>query len=259
MFTSPRRNLNEDVVAFPASKTAGAATLSSSELYDFENTAFGAVNIHLMAADDADITDTLTIQPFVSFDEGTTWIQAGAYSDLANGAAGAISAMKSLTYVPRLRVDAVFDGTGALVAGHGATIDVDMREYEPAWARTFTADVDTLPATQLAGANVYNGTTITLEANTDKLAVIVKADDLSKVTDNITYMLQCSNDGTYWWDMWSSAKTDFANGTGILYSENDMDAGAVVGAYARVNFTSDGTGALAADHGGAAHLLGFSS
>jgi len=33
MFTSPRRKLNEDVVAFPATKAAGAATISSSEIY----------------------------------------------------------------------------------------------------------------------------------------------------------------------------------------------------------------------------------
>jgi len=258
MFTSPRRKLNEDVVAFPATKSAGAATLSSSAIYDFETTAFGAANIHLMAANDSDIVDNLVIQPFVSFDEGTTWIQAGAYTDLANGSGDPISVMKSLTYVPRLRIDAVFDGTGALTADHGTTIDVDMREYEPAWARTFTADVDTLPASQVAGAGTVTGTTVTLPANTDKLAVIVQADDASDITDNWTYMLQCSNDGVYWWDMWATAKTNFANGTGILYLEEDMDAGAVVGVYARVNFTSDGTGALVAGHGGAAHLLAFS-
>lgn len=258
MYSSPRRNLNEDVVAFPASKTAGAATLSSSAIYDFEQTAFGAANIHLMAADDADITDTLTIQPFVSFDEGTTWIQAAAYSDLANGAGVVISEIKSLNYVPRLRVDAVFDGTGALVAGHGVAVDVDMREYEPAWARKFFANVDTVPATQTVGANTHTGTTTALPANTNKLAVITQVGDTSKITDNYTYMLECSNDGTYWWDMWATAKTDIANGTGIVYSENDMDSGAVVGSYARVNVIGDGTSVLTADHGIALHILAFS-
>ena len=260
MFTSPRRKLNEDVVAFPATKAAGAATISSSEIYDFETTAWGPAHIHLMAENDSDIVDTLSVDCFVSFDQGTSWVQVASYADLANGSGDPISVIQTLDFVPRLRVDAVFDGTGELTAGHGTTIDVDMREYEPAWARTFYGAVDTLPATLTAGAaGVAEGTATELPANTDKLVAIVTAEDASKITDNFTWMLQCSNDGVFWWDMFSSAKTGFDNGTGFIFEGDSMSATAVVGKYARVSFTYDATGALAADHGGAAHIIAFSS
>lgn len=258
MYTSARRKLNEDVIAFPATKAAGAATISSSEIYDFETTGWGPAHIHLMAADDADITDNLAIDAFVSFDGGTSWVQVASYSDLANGGGDPISVVKTLDYVPRLRVDAVFDVTGALAAGHGITVDVDMREYEPAWRRTFFGAVDNLPDTKGAGAETIMGTATELPENTDKLVGIVTAEDASDITDTFTWMLQCSNDGVYWWDMYSAAKTGFANGTGFVFEGGDMSDTAVVGKYARINFTADGAAELAAGHGGAAHIVAFS-
>lgn len=265
MFTSPRKKVHQDVIPFPETKSAGASTLNSNELYDFEGSAYGPVNLHLTADDDSNITDNLDVKLQVSWDGGSTWIDAVEYTgDLANGAGNPISSFKNsaLDYAPRVRVQGVFDATGALASGHGAEVHAEMTEHEPTLTRNITMDVDDLGDTLGTGTTV-NGSTVELQNSSndslasavDKLVVIVKADDLSTVTDNITYMLQCSYDGNHWWDMWSSAQTDVANGTGFFYAEHEMDSGMVVGNYARVNFTTDGTGALASGHGIAAHLL----
>jgi len=250
MFPSPRRALYKDVIAFPATKSAGAATLSSNVLRDFETTAFGAVNFQLVAADLSQVTDTLTIEPFVSFDEGTTWIQAGAYSDIANGS-GTLSALKSLKYVPRLRVDGVFDGSGALAAGHGASVHVEMREVDPEYARRFDADVVTVPTTVADGVTT-NGTSVEVPANTGRVAAIVSADP-AQLTD-VSVMLQSSFDGVYWWDLLSSA-TDIS---AVMYSEIDMDQN-MVGTYVRANvITAATTGAISTGHNMSVNLLSFS-
>lgn len=258
-YVSPRRKLNSNVVAFPATKSAGALTISSDEIYDFEQTAYGAAVIQLVAADASKITDTLTVAPFVSFDKGVTWKQAANYADLANGV-GTISVIKSLNYAPRIKVEAVFDGTGALAAGHGCNVYVQTNEYESNYERAFYGDVTAVPATQVAGANTYYGVSKELPATvgTSQLTALVQVADLSKVTDNFTYQMQSSYDGVYWWDLWSTAKTDIANGAGILYVEHDMDSGAVIGNYARINLIGDGTSALAATHGINFDLLAFS-
>jgi len=256
-YVSDRRNLNSSVVAFPASKTAGALTISSDDIYDFEGTAWGPAEIQLVAANAADITDSLAIAPFVSFDGGVTWKQAGDYTDLANGI-GTISALKTLNYVPRIKIEAIFNATGALVAGHGCAVNVETREFEPNYARGFNPSVVTIPATKTAGAATYTGSIIALPSYTRQITVLTQVADLSKITNNFTYQLESSYDGIYWWNLWATAKSDIANGTGILYAELDMDSTAVVGTYARVVVTSDATGALASGHGINIDLLTFS-
>jgi len=73
-----RYELNEDVVAFPATKSAGAATIVGTELYPFESYAWGGANVMIEAANRSDIVNTLTIKTYVSFDGGTTDIQVGS-------------------------------------------------------------------------------------------------------------------------------------------------------------------------------------
>jgi len=254
-YTRPRRKLNESIITFPATKTAGALTIASEEFADFESYAYGDAVFGIGALDKSKITDTLTIKGYVSYDEGTTWIQTGSYSELANGA-GVAGAAKVIKYAPRVKTTAVFDAAGALAEDHGCSVHCEMYEKEPNLRRKYYADVDTLAATLTAGtASVYYGTKTAIEENTEKLVAIVSATDLSKVTDTFTYMLQCSYDGTYWWDMWASAKTDFDNGTGVLFAQYENDSTAPIGNYARVNFTYDATGALAASHGGSVSLL----
>lgn len=81
--TLQREKFYEDAIAFPATKAAAAATISSDIIYDFRDEALGAAEIELSALVPSSITDTITVQPYVSYDKGATWIKgAAAYTDL---------------------------------------------------------------------------------------------------------------------------------------------------------------------------------
>lgn len=250
MITRRRRKLYTDVIPFPATKTAGAATISSDELYPFEGGAPGSIDLHLVAADDSNITDNLSVDLKASYDGGTSWLDVASYTDLANGAGASISALKSaaLVYAPRVRVDGVFDGTGALAADHGAAVHVNLFEDEDFYRHEVDADVFSI-STLAAGDTVVSDA---VEVNNsvaepiEQVVVVSYVGDKSTVTDNITWKLQSSFDGVYWWDV-TTDQTDIATGTGTSFTE--VTSSDDLGDYFRISVTADGTGAIAADNG----------
>lgn len=242
-----RTEVYENVITFPATKGAGVATITGDVKYPFEQTAFGPIDI-LLRADLADkITDTLTINLYVSYDEGTTWLLAASYSDLANGGAVPISVIKAdaIRVAPRVRLDAIFDGTGALAADHGCGVDLKISETEGVIRREiFTRNaIDQL-------SNLTNYTSAMYIANTynilKSLVVSSYCADKSKVTDNVTWKVQSSYDGTNWFDA-TTAQTDILNGVGTSFTEVPVTT--KLGKYIRIAVITDGTGVLAADHG----------
>lgn len=237
------------VITFPATKAAGALTIQSNEIYDFENSGFGPLEISLRALDDSKITDTLTINLYVSYDGGVTYLLAGTYADLANGSGDAVAAVASaIKYAPRVRIDADFNASGALAADHGCGVDIRIEESDPFDRRIIGADVGNLGAT-LANSTVVIGDSVYVADmlyNLKKVVVSSYCADASKVTDNVTWKVQSSIDGTNWFDA-STAQANIANGTGAIFSELEVET--KLGKYVRVVTTSDGSGALAADHG----------
>lgn len=252
MFTRNRFNLNPNVIEFPATKTAGALTITGDVVKAYEGGATGDMQVLVGAEDRSEITNGLVVRPYVSLDEGETWLAAPGYTELANGS-GAVTALKTLAMVPRLRVDAVFDATGALAAGHGCKVHVEAREYKPWLVRKNLWQVDdNIPATKAAGsAATYTGTTVELPEYTSELVVYVTAEDLSTITDGagtgITYQIQTSYEGVQWWDLLDSAG-DIANGTGTLFAVNQVTT-KVIGRYMRVVVSAAADAELAADHG----------
>lgn len=251
MITRPRRKLYTDVIPFPDSKSAGAATISSDELYPFEGSAPGELDLHLVAEDDADITDTLSVNLNVSYDGGSSWLEAVSYSDLANGSGDAISVLKSaaLAYAPRVRLDGVFDSSGALVAGHGAAVHANFFEGEDLYRHEIDADVltiDTMGTSETVNSDAIEVDNSVAEA-IRKVIVISYVGDKSKVTDNVTWKLQSSYDGSNWWDVSSADETDIANGTGTSFTEvTESDD---LGDCLRITVSTDGTGEIAEDNG----------
>ena len=246
-----RRKLYTDVIPFPAAKTAGATTISSDELYPFEGSAPGEIDLQLTADDDSKITDTLSVDLKVSYDAGTSWLSAVTYSDLEHGSGDPISAFKNgaLAYAPRVRLDGVFDGTGALADGHGIAVHANLLEGSELYRHEVDADVltiDTLAASDSVTSDVVQVDNSIAEP-IHKVIVISYVGDASTVTDNITWVLQSSFDGNDWWDVSSTAETNIANGSGSTFTEVEETDG--LGDYFRIVATADSTGAIATDNG----------
>ena len=220
-----------DVVTFPATKAAAAATVTGEVLYPFEKTGWGTANVVLSTADRSDITDTMTIKSYVSFDEGTTWDQVGNYTDLASGDTEALVAGKTIPFAPRLRFDIVFDGSAELAAGHGCNVAVEFVELEPHRARTeFIENI----ASVVDGLGT-NGDSVVgdsaaiivassaLEVDTPRfINFMATADDLSKfdaVPKSVKY--QYSIDGTNWvhGDSLGSTYSPQTTGSGVFTSK----------------------------------------
>lgn len=250
MITRPRRKLYQDVIPFPDTKSAGEATISSDELYPFEGSAPGELDLQLVAADDSQITDTLTVDLNVSYDGGSNWLAAASYSDLANGGGSAISALKSgaLAYAPRVRLDGVFDGSGALGSGHGAAVHADFKEGADLYRHEVDADVISISTLGTGSSETGSAVQVnnSVYDSVSKVIVVVYVGDTSTITDNVTWDLESSYDGTYWWSVLAD-QSDIANGTGSSFAE--VSATDDLGDYFRIIVNTDGSGEIAADHG----------
>jgi len=237
--SNPRKKLFQNVVTFPATKSAGAATYYSDSMYPFPDSS-GNLNVTLTADDSSKITDTLTTTLQVSFDEGTTWKDAVAYTDLANGT-GAIVAYKdaAVAFAPMARIKAVFDGTGALLAGHGIGIDVEFEEQTNLLRTQIDTDNVNVGDTE-ADEEIVNGTSVEALGTVEKVMAVYTG-VASKVTD-ADVKIQSSFDGSSWWDTGATAAIESVSFKEILST-------AKLGKYFRAVITTDaGTGAIIADH-----------
>ena len=128
MRVKQRRALFTDIVPFPASKSAGELTILGDELKLFNASNPGSARVQLVADDKSKITNTLSMNLQVSYDEGESWVTAGTYSELANGS-GKVSVLKEdLEFAPEIRVNANFTSSGALAEGHGCKVHAELQE-----------------------------------------------------------------------------------------------------------------------------------
>lgn len=245
MYTS-RKVVKSNVIAFPATKTAGAVTLSS-EVFNLPT--LGKAQLVLKCADRSKITNNLTIKVLGSFD-GANFTTIGSYTDLANGGAAVITALKEVKYMNYLKVQAVFDGTGALASGHGIVVDLVMVENADEFSdKTFApSEVVVVPATVGAAVTTTGKTLSAPEGQViDKIRLVATLDNTKATL--VTIKVQGSMDGTYWYDVTSTDEniTDAA----INFSETST----FIGKYARVNvITGASTGALTSGHGTALYV-----
>lgn len=248
--TANRSKIYTDVVTFPTTKTAAALTLSSEEMFPFEDAAWGIARVIVRATDASKIGDTIAISAYVSFDEGDTWIKAGDYTAMANGSGAIASKQTDIPWAPRLRVDAVFDAAATLASGHGCAIDVEFQEMESGSTRVFGDSIVNVGATKTAGdsglAWYKNGDTITINSP-QKLKVLAVATDKSKVTDTLTFTIQSSLDASVWWSQSALGTAKIANGTGVVFLEEEETTN--LSKYARLRVTGDTASALATGHG----------
>ena len=226
-----------DVVPFPATKSAGAMTLYGDVLKPFEANP-GPLDLHLVAEDDSQITDLMTMKLEVSYDGGENWIEVDEYSELENGSGDPVSVLKDevLEFAPMVRVNAVFNTDGELAEGHGCSVKAFLKEDEDFQRSQVFTDVVDLPA-ELADTN-KEGESFNV-ANAQKV-IVVSSGDTDNMT-NITFNLQSSFDGENWWNVGNSAKDISA------LSFNEEVFSSKLGTYFRVDVIAGATG-LAEDH-----------
>ena len=246
-----RRKVYGGAVTIPATKSAGAATISSSELYPFEATGFGGANVIISVSDLSKITDSVTVNSYVSFDSGTTWYLFNAdTTTIANGS-GSTVVRRNLPLAPRVRVDVVFDSSGALASGHGIDIDVEFYELDPESRRVEAFDSITTGQsgdTKAAGDSTWAGSfgdTIDLNGASRVLVVAYSA-DLSAITDTFTYNWQSSADASHWWTGDTLTSIGPANGSGVHVATKTISTG--LSQYGRIAITGDTASAMTGDN-----------
>lgn len=139
-----RKILFTDIVPFPASKTAGELTILGDELNSFELNP-GEARIQLVAEDKSKIVNNLSVNLQVSYDKGENWVKVVSYDDLSNGS-GAVSELKEgvISFAPRVRLNGVFDSSGALLENHGCKVYAELKEGD--FSRNFvTLDAVNMP------------------------------------------------------------------------------------------------------------------
>ncbi len=385
----------EDVIAYPATKSTDAVTIASAEYFDFEPSGLASFAIENTALIANQITDTITVTPYVSFDEGTTWLIARAtgYADMSDTGGDVVAVSETVDFVisatggdqvaeydgryfvlydgttptviwfdvtgtdtiptsigfdgaaaikidisgagdtadgigavidtdlasggftavytsgtntlvatttaagvctnasagnmltatavvdsfgvsqqgvdavtgfafynhvldiaPRVRVDAIFDGSAELAVGHGCQTDIVMTEVDYGKRKKVFNNVMTIPTTAPIGFTFYSDTmTIDDIALNQMLKVWLFAycADLSKTEEQVYYILQASDDNVNWWNC-SAAVTDIDSTTGILHSVTSIVHGTTyyLGKYLRLHFyDNDNTGTITTGHG----------
>lgn len=239
----------DDVVAIPAAKTAGAVTIAGEVLYPFEQSGWGPARVVYWTTDHTKVTANLYFYTYVSFDEGTSWDQV--HTDTINAGANAVA-----TYVipmaPRVRIDFVSDGTGALVATHGVSISVEFQENDPEAKRVFFGDSmgDSFKVDGDSAGTAVTGTAV--EVNSPgKLTLFMTADDLSDIDDTFTWVIQTSSDNSHWFTGDSiAAGYAPANGSGVAEClAHETTATENLLKYVRLSVTGDTVADVTTAHG----------
>jgi len=240
MFFEPRKIVYQSVISMPDSKTAGAVTLSSDV---FSLPALYKTSLVISATDLSKITDNITIKLKGSFDNGSTWIVLGSYTDLVSGT-GALTVLKEVLYAPKVKVEVAFDATGALASGHGIDFDLILTESKEETVKVAQPAIITVGATVGASATVV-GSTLTASKEVpfiDKVYLVTTLDK-SKAT-LATQALEGSIDGVCWYPVTLSS-TDLTAANTIF-----AESTSTVGKYVRAKIsTGASTGALASGHG----------
>jgi len=251
MLVRPRKLTYMDVIPFPASKSAGALTINSDVMYDFTSNP-GAVSAQLVASDTSKITDSLAVNLQVSYD-GLKYYTVAEYSDLANGT-GALSVLKesAVSFAPYIKLQGVFDSSGALAADHGCQVNVEIKEDENFYHFDIANDLAT-PFISLADSAEIFGDTVDFSDKTIYKVIGVVSGDSSKYT-LVSIMLQSSYNGLTWWDVLDSA-VDISD-----LNFKEVSATTKLGNYFRLKgITGETTGAIAEGHGTEVKIIGLSA
>jgi hypothetical protein len=224
--------------------TIGNSETNSSEvMYPYEQFAFGECKVHTHVEDDTvttAIVDNVTGTLYVSFDEGTTWEPAVAVSEIVAGTAAPFDVYDNVLYAPRIRFDLTADGTGEVLEAAGLKVNIQMDQADVIGGK-FKVSYPSADLEDIGNSETKYSQILSVSQVPERVAMIATVDDLSAVTDTVTYALESSMDGVNYWTVTDTAKTDIAAGSGTLYSETEETD--KLGLYFRIAATADGTGA----------------
>lgn len=252
MFYSPRRKFYEDVIPVPATATTSSAVIESDALYPFEQSAFGKATVFVKGDNSKMSVADASLTAKVSYDEGTTWIDAATTSVAHGSFEFTVASVAGI--VPRAKLSLDLNGM-TLAEDHGLSVDILFQESEEGLRRTIFTDVlgvdasVTNPATDL----LISGDVLTVPEDAVSVTAIFTA-DASKLTGDLNARLKSSFDGENWWDL-GAAVTEVSAESFKEISSADTD---LIGKYVRFDLTVDATaGAIAENHGIKVNVISF--
>lgn len=252
--SNERKLFYEDVITFPATKTAAAVTLESDEYNQLETAAYGEAHIFLKADNVSFVSaaNTLLIKPYVSFDSGATWKLAGSYTEFSSDyTTTTFSVLKSLACVPTMKIDAVFNGSATLTTGHGLSIDLELVEKTSGYRRqifTYNGGFSVTQATTTFAGRTSTAFTISnMHYDFTKANIITTLDGAEFISNALNYKLQSSWDGTNWF---TASPTYTMNAGSAYYNHTSISDGDTyhLGKYVRFMLDTTGTISLHANH-----------
>ena len=245
-FYNNRTILKQNIFTVPATKSAGAMTLSSDVI---SMASLGVIKPVLKAADASKITNNITVKVMGSFDGGTTWITLGSYTNLANGAGAIYAVGADVKYAPLVRFDMIFDATGALAAGHGINVDAVLIDaVQGNNSRKFVSNAWTGYATQAISTTNYSSALSSGNGDfIENARFAVAWGDFTKKTGTaITASVQGSIDGTNWYSISLSGTPDIDAAATVFFETTDNT---FIGKYIRVGIITDGSSTITSGHG----------
>lgn len=249
MNKSLRKALYEDVITFPLTKTAGAITLAGTVVSAYEKNTFGTTRVLISATDGDAVTDDLMITSYGSWDEGSTFLAIDRNGTLTGASDGAVNTSVSLgNLIPRVRVDGIFDASGALTATHGSKVDVVIEEAEQEAIKEVSAEFTM--AGDLSGVETeYTAAqSLAVPALLDYAGIAIIVEDSSDITVGTTigWKVQTSMDGTRWNDLAVDVTDDLVvvDTNAPVYIEVEYVAN--LGKYVRVAITGTTSSVLLA-------------
>ena len=211
---NPRTSLFQNVVALPASKSAGAATFSSAIFKMTQNTGYSGAaaantvyvpgnsyktEIVIHANDYTKVTNNgagscVPVNLMGSWDGNNYFLlqsNGGAGSGMSNSSTSGVTFKFELcpAFANFYRIDVVFDATGALVATHGVAIDFIVMDDSVQANRVafYGAGVHSAATTTFTAlaSTTYPGVTLAIPGNNTQAAI---------TAGNITTPIAMNND-----------------------------------------------------------------
>lgn len=264
-----RTHIYESVITFPATKTAGAVTLRSDEMYPFEGSGWGKVKVITGVTVGDTIGDTIAIKAYVSYGQGDTggagdsWFLAATYTDVGDTSGAKNTPQAYIWLAPRLRIDAVFDAAATLGASHGAYVDVEFEEVDPESLRVWEMNIQSVAATKAAGDSglVWTDYGDSVDIGTGRapgtVYIGMTVADRSKVANTFIATLESSHDGAHYETFATLTNAKPSNGTGTQYGVDSFSGDTISASrYWRTKLASGDTdAALSAEHGIRYNLL----
>lgn len=237
----------------------GASAINKSEVMkDFESYAFGGAKVQVVASDLSEVTGTIDVNTYVSFDEGENYVIADTDNTLAAGT-GAASVVNTILVAPRVKVQVESGAGEAITADAGAAVHVQLEEADVVQGERKMSKTDNV----VLSASVHTAYSDVLSLDSIPTAVYFGAIvlDATEITvagtaESVVATLESSLDGINFWEVDSTGVTVIGAATKPVYAFSSLSASSKnFGTYFRLKLADSSTAARATADAGLSLIM----